>query len=135
MSKQLYAHRSELEEARCFALTFKSQLSIRLHKSLTPKGILNSHLGLCILDVCHKTETIFMTKRAKGKPVECSSLISSIVCMICLHKQKSILMIKAYRILALLSTSSLRRVMGHILCKTIFASRRCEEENAPILMS
>jgi hypothetical protein len=49
MRRKLHADQLELEEADVFRLD--------LHESLTPKGILNFHLGLCIRDICHRTET------------------------------------------------------------------------------
>jgi hypothetical protein len=38
------------------------------------------------------------------------------------------------RNLALLKMRALRRAIGHRLCSTIFARRRCGEENKPILI-
>jgi len=80
---------------RCFALALKPKLGIRLHESLTPKKILNSHLGLSLSNIRHRTETDLCDKACKGRPVECSSLISSMVYRMCLHRQKGILMTKA----------------------------------------
>jgi len=42
---------------RCFTLTFKPKLSIRIHESLTPKRILNTHHGLSLSNVRHRMET------------------------------------------------------------------------------
>jgi hypothetical protein len=76
----------------------------------------------------------FVTKHAKGSHVEWSSLISSIRLRMCLHKQKGILIDRAYKNWALFKTSSLLRVVGNRLCKIIFPGSRCGGEKAPILM-
>jgi hypothetical protein len=52
---------------RCFALTLKTKLSIRLHESMTPKRILNLHLGLN-RDVCHKLKIDRRDQARKRKP-------------------------------------------------------------------
>jgi hypothetical protein len=52
---------------RCFALTFKLKLSIGIHESLTPKRILNSHLGLSLSNICHRSETDLHDKARKRK--------------------------------------------------------------------
>jgi hypothetical protein len=52
---------------RCFALTLKSKLSIRLYESLTPKRILNSHPRLS-RDVCHRLKTDLRDQVRKRKP-------------------------------------------------------------------
>jgi hypothetical protein len=77
---------------------------------------------------------IFVTKHTKGRLVWCSSRISSIVSIMCLQRQKGTGCIRAYKNLTLLSTSSLRRAMGHRLCCTIFTRSRWEEENTPNLL-
>jgi len=59
---------------RCFALTLKLKLSIRLHESLTPKRILNSHLGLSLSNIRHRTKIDLHDKVCKRKT--CGMLIS-----------------------------------------------------------
>jgi hypothetical protein len=59
---------------KCFALTLKSKLSIRLYESLTTKSILNSHLGLNLNNICHRTETNLRDKAHKRKT--CRVLVS-----------------------------------------------------------
>jgi hypothetical protein len=59
---------------RCFSLTLKSKLSIRLHESLYPKRILNSHLGLSLSNIRHRMETDLRDKACKRKT--CRVLVS-----------------------------------------------------------
>jgi hypothetical protein len=59
---------------RCFALTLKPKLSIRLHESLTPKRILNCRLGLSLSNILHRTEIDLRDKTRKRKT--CRVLVS-----------------------------------------------------------
>jgi len=113
-------------------VTFKSQLSIRLHESMTAKRILYPHHRLG-RDVYLRLNNKPGDQTCKRKPGR--MLVSHLQHQIeDVLKQKGILIQGSYKNWALFKTSSLLRAMGHRLCSIIFASSRCREEKAPILM-
>jgi hypothetical protein len=118
---------------RSFILAFMSQLGIWLHQCLLLRGSCIFILGSpemfipdCII--------ICVIKHANESPVVFSSWASSIILRICLHRQNGNLIIRAYKNWALFWIRSLLRTVGQILWWTIFASRQCRGEKAPILI-
>jgi hypothetical protein len=106
---------------RCFVLTLKMKLRIRLHESLTPKRILNTYPGLS-RDVCHILKTYLRDQARIRKP--CRMIISHIK-----HSVGDVLaQAEGY------PHSQCIQKAGERLCKTIFASSRCGGEDALILM-
>jgi hypothetical protein len=97
------------------------------------KGSCNLILGFAEMS-SSDWRMIFVSKHAKGSPIEWSSLISSIRLRMCLHKQKGILINIAFKNRALFKISLLLRTVGQRLCWTIFASRRSRGEKTSILM-